>query len=748
VTTQRYHTATWTNADGSATAVVLDSFADSDGWPIASATTAREAAEQLIDLIRWRAKREHWLPISGISDPQPITLRVEVRPEHTQDDRTITFPDIVALPVACVWAKRGEDVLTCFIPALGIGFDYIAADELKPLVQQNVQRYVKGLTTRELSRLLRPETVTLGEVSVRVDLPVHREAPVLIESLKSAADPLLARGMAAAPAWGRDVEVEDLARRLEEERVSVLVLGPAGIGKSTVIGAAAAAARRKRRTSGSGAGPSRYWRTSASRLIAGMKYLGQWEERCERIIDELSRIDGVLCIDNLLELVRVGGEPSQSVAAFIAPYIQHGDLRIVAEATEAELDACRRLLPSLVNQLQVLRLDPWPRATAIDVLGRQAEALKQRYRTEFEPSAPELVYSLFRRFLPHQAFPGRAIALLHGAFTFARSLEQAVDGDVVLDRFAEATGLPQVMLRDDVPLERDEVFNFLAGRVAAQREPCGLIADLVVTFKATMNAPDRPLGVVLLCGPTGVGKTETAKALADFLFPHLGEKQRLIRLDMSEYSGPGAVERLTATPTGEPSAFIRQLRRQPFAVLLLDEIEKADPAVFDLLLAVLDEGRLVDTFGRMTDFRSCFLLMTSNIAGNTSGPFGFAQSASIDTQGEVLGAFRPEFFNRLDSVVRFEPLGESTMKDIARLHLGHVAKRPGLLTRRLRVTFTDALVAHLARIGFDPRYGARPLQRAIEEVVVTPLAEKLVRETGLMDRDVVLDVAAGALQIR
>ena len=133
------------------------------------------------------------------------------------------------------------------------------------------------------------------------------------------------------------------------------------------------------------------------------------------------------------------------------------------------------------------------------------------------------------------------------------------------------------MLRDDIPLSHREVNDFLRARVIGQPEPCSLLADLVVTFKAAMNDTARPIGVVLLCGPTGVGKTESAKALADYLFPHQEESQRLIRLDMSEYSGPGAVDRLIAQPTGEPSDLIRRIRRQPFSVLLLDEIEKASP---------------------------------------------------------------------------------------------------------------------------------------------------------------------------
>ena len=221
----------------------------------------------------------------------------------------------------------------------------------------------------------------------------------------------------------------------------------------------------------------------------------------------------------------------------------------------------------------------------------------------------------------------------------------------------------------------------------------------------------------------------------------------MIRLDMSEFSGPGAVDRLIAQPTGEPSAFIRQIRQQPFNVLLLDEIEKADAEVFDLLLGVLDEGRLVDTYGRMTDFRSSFILMTSNIAGDLSGPFGFAREVKVDATAEVLSVFRPEFFNRLDAVVHFKPLGTNDMRAIAGLHLGQVQNRQGIASRNIALRFTDRLVEYLATNGFDSRYGARPLQRLIEQFVVTPLAQYLVDNTALRDVELELDAVDRSIRI-
>lgn len=747
--TQRYHIASWDNPDGTVTAMLLDYYDVGGTWPTAIAESSRQATEQLRNLLRWRAKHNGWMYESDIEDPATIVIRVDVRPEHQLEDRVITFPDTVAIPVVCIVANRGEDLCACMIPALQLSFEYIKADDLKTLVQQYVQQHVKGFDTRRITRLFRPEQVTLDTVAVRVDGSKLSQKPKIeLPALGSAADPVDAKQSGGSSAWSRDAEIKDLLRRVESERVSVLVVGPPGIGKTTVINAAALASKRERKQSDEiDAGVSRYWRTSAARVIAGMRYLGQWEQRCEEVVDELGRIDGVLCIDNLLDLLRVGGSPAQSPAAFFAPYIEHGELRMIAEVTEEELDVCRRLLPSLASQMQVLRLDPWPRATAIESLCLQAQRYAERFRTAFEPTVPEMLHRLISRFLPQQAFPGRAVALLQDAFTFARSLGQAVDNDIILDRFAEATGLPEVMLRDDMPLNREDVLAFMTDRVVGQDEASGLLADLVVTFKAAMNDTGRPIGVMLLCGPTGVGKTESAKALADFLFPHLDEKQRMIRIDMSEFSGPNAVARLIAQPTGEPSELIRRIRQQPFNVLLLDEIEKADAEVFDLLLGVLDEGRLVDTYGRATDFRCSFILMTSNIAGDLSGPFGFAREVRVDASTEVLNVFRPEFFNRLDAVVHYRPLDAGAMQAIARLHLGRIDRRQGLDSRKIRLRFSDRLVAYLAEHGFDQRYGARPLQRMIEEFVVTPLAQHLVEQPELQGVEIRLDERNGSLHL-
>jgi len=254
--------------------------------------------------------------------------------------------------------------------------------------------------------------------------------------------------------------------------------------------------------------------------------------------------------------------------------------------------------------------------------------------------------------------------------------------------------------------------------------------------------------VLLFCGPTGVGKTEMAKALARYLFGAGSEQDRLVRLDMSEYSGYGAAQRLTMSADGQVSDFLKRMRRQPFAVVLMDEIEKAAAEVHDVLLGMLDEGRLTDRFGRTTTFLSSVIVMTSNIGAERMAAVGFDGSVQPPFERIAMETFRPEFFNRIDGVVSFQPLAEATIFALARRELQGLCNREGLTKSRLRLEWSDAIVAHLASIGFDPRYGARPLLRAVESKVAAPIARWLLANPGTSDRTIRLELEGGQVVVR
>ena len=309
-------------------------------------------------------------------------------------------------------------------------------------------------------------------------------------------------------------------------------------------------------------------------------------------------------------------------------------------------------------------------------------------------------------------------------------LKEEVDAEDVAEVVAKATHIPVSRLMQGEMQKLLTMESALEGRVVGQDEALRVVADAVRRSRSGLSDPNRPIGSFLFLGPTGVGKTETAKALAEFLF---NDERALIRLDMSEYSERHSVARLVGAPPGyvgydEGGQLTEQVRRKPFCVILLDEVEKANPEVFNILLQVLDDGRLTDGQGRTVDFKNTVMILTSNL-GSGNYPDPLTSDVSFEeTRAQVLedvkAFFRPEFINRLDDIVVFHSLGTGQIKEIVRIQLEGVTAR--LAERRIAVEFDDAAMTQLATAGFDPVYGARPLKRAIQNEVVNPLANRIL----------------------
>ena len=269
-------------------------------------------------------------------------------------------------------------------------------------------------------------------------------------------------------------------------------------------------------------------------------------------------------------------------------------------------------------------------------------------------------------------------------------------------------------------------------RVIGQDEAVDAVAEAVVRARAGLNDPHRPLGSFIFLGPTGVGKTELARALAAFLFD---DEKSMVRIDMSEYQEKHTVSRLVGAPPGyvgyeEGGQLTEAVRRRPYCVVLLDEIEKAHPDVFNVLLQVLDDGRLTDSQGRTVDFKNTIVVMTSNVGGSKilqyKGSFigEVYDRMRADVLGELRKAFRPEFLNRIDDTIVFHALREDQLAKIVDIQLRRLNAR--LADRNLRIEMTPAAKSHLVKVGYDPAYGARPLKRAVQKEVESALARKLL----------------------
>ena len=389
-------------------------------------------------------------------------------------------------------------------------------------------------------------------------------------------------------------------------------------------------------------------------------------------------------------------------------------------------------------------------------MGQAADYFTQNERIQFARSVSDEVYHLFRRFQPYVAFPGKAIQLMNSVVDHKVQEKgaEAVEVNDVRHEFSAQTGLPDLFLREDLPLAFEDLVDTFSASLLGQDEAVQQVSRTIAKFKAGMNDPARPVGVMLFAGPTGVGKTQMVKLIGDFLFSHKPAKDRLVRLDMSEYSGPDAAERLLGNVMGRPSELIQKIRANPFSVVLLDEVEKAANEVFDVLMNVFDEGRLTDPLGRVTAFNSSIIVMTSNLGATSSGNLGFSAITTDEEApptrtdpAKVREHFRPEFFNRIDHVVFFNALGKSTILEITKLELAQIARREGFVDRELKLEFSDALIAGIADVGFDPDYGARPLQRAVEEQVVMPLSRMLVENSILAKQSLKLDWNAKAKEL-
>ena len=554
-------------------------------------------------------------------------------------------------------------------------------------------------------------------------------------------------------AFQRDPDVDQLADALTgHARGSVLLLGPPMVGKTALLHELVHRA--------AGADPKsplhglEVYSTSGSRIVAGMRYLGEWQDRVRRIVSALRTRKAVLHLDSLSELLSAGSSRSDSgldIARQLLPSIESGDVRVVLEATAEDAARAERTHGAFLRALRTQVVQPLPPVLARQALASAARRVARQRRVTVEESALDRAVDLVDRFGEAGGLPGAAVDLLRASTRPppGGKLTQ-VDGEAVTRAFAERTGYPREIIDPSVPLDPERVLEKLRQRVVGQDEATLLLRNLIVTLKTGLCDPSRPLGAYLLLGPTGVGKTESALSLCAYLF---GDEKRLTRFDMAEYAAPGSAWRLVASGNAQGGSLTARVREQPFGVVLLDEIEKADAGVHDLLLQLLGEGRLTDSSGRTVSFRNTVVLLTSNLGAESSGKsMGFGDS-QLEYRAHYLAAasqfFRPELVNRLDQLVAYRPLSRDHIRQIAARVLDQALAREGLLRRAVKVTYGPAVIDRLAELGFDARYGARPLKRAVEQHVISAVASVLTGTSEKAPRQIELLVNSdGAIMFR
>ena len=603
------------------------------------------------------------------------------------------------------------------------------------------------------------------------------------------------------PVIGRDREIERsiqvLCRRTKNNPV---LLGEAGVGKTAIV--EGFAQRVIEGNVPELLCDRRIVVLDLAMMVAGTKYRGQFEERIKAVMNEVRRVKNtILFIDELHTLVGAGGaEGAIDASNVLKPALARGEIQCIGATTMDEYRKYIEKDQALARRFQEVIVEPTTKDETVEIIKGLRDRYEAHHRVQITDNAVEASVELSDRYITGRCLPDKAIDVIDEAGARVRlkamtrppdlkeidedverlnkdkeeavanqDFEQAaqlrdsadklkkkkqqitrewreksretdgvVDEEVVAEVVSKMTGIPLTRMTTEDTIRLMEMEKELHERVVSQDEAIKAISKAVRRSRSGLTDPKRPTGTFIFAGPTGVGKTLLAKALAEFMF---GDEEALIQIDMSEYMEKHNVSRLIGAPPGyvgfeEGGQLTEKIRRRPYSVVLLDEIEKAHPDVFNMLLQVMEEGRLTDSFGRNVDFRNVILIMTTNAGAEAiknESAFGFQKpddDASYDNMkrrvnDEIEKVFRPEFINRLNDVIIFRHLTVENLKNVVEMELAKVRGR--LLDLGYKLELTDDAKEFIIKKGSNLDFGARPLRRSIENYVEDPLAEELLK---------------------
>lgn len=700
----------------------------------------RTLKSKFLDFLQKNYKKTGHYPAFDILEPKVKEFEVKVRPSYKDQTGNYPLSETIKVSVLAIYGDTGQGHYECFLPALEEVFYYYDKKQFKAIFTHFCVSIFNNYSPGQLYHYLSMETPQVDFIKFRImENRVVKDQrfmqAVNLEYLDQLAIKLPAprrnksRQQLPDAAWELDDKVAEIMDKIMFGKTNVLVIGESGVGKS----AALRLVIRKLSAPNSPVGDRSFWEMRAQRFVAKAKYMGEWQEICEAIIRDLSRVNGTLYLLDVVRLLQIGGaSPEVSVAAFLQDFLQSGELTLIGEVTIRELESIRKRLPGFVENFQLVRIDELTKPKVQSVFRQFADYVEQQMSIKISEEALSEIYRLLYRYAPYEKFPGKGIKFLAKAISEARikAVSRITRRDV-LNQFVEQTGMPELFLRDDLRLNTKELHDYFSSQIIGQPKILDQLAGMVKVFKAGLNNPYKPIQTLLFAGPTGVGKTISAKALANYFFGKGQKQSPLVRIEMSEFQHPSQISKFIGSGN-EVGALVKNIRERPFSVLLLDEVEKAHPGVFDALMTVLDEGMMVDNFGRITNFRNAIIIMTSNLGASSSKAIGFSENSGEKVyQAAIEKFFRPEFVNRIDGMVFFNNLDPASILKICRKELKALEKREGLAKRKITLNFTEALVDFIAKVGYDHRYGARPLQRAIAIHITEKLATFLLENSGI-----------------
>ena len=655
--------------------------------------------------------------------------------------------------------------------------------------------------SEELTELLGPEAKAEEEEESgeeRRASPAKSKTPALDSFGRDMTEQ--ARADELDPVIGRQKEIERVIQVLcRRKKNNPVLLGEAGVGKTAIV--EGLAQRIVTSNVPSILKDCRIVNLDLALMVAGTKYRGQFEERIKAVMQEVKRAGNVIIfIDELHTLVGAGGaEGAIDASNVLKPPLSRGEIQCIGASTPDEYRKYVEKDGALERRFQPIMVDPPGKQETIEILKGLRERYEAHHMVEITDDAITSATELSSRYITGRFLPDKAIDVNDegGALVRLRAmtaptaaqeidlkllqiekdLEKAVDAqeferavnlkterdrlreekgsaqepqfeqphgvvdeDVVREVVSRMTGVPLARLEEHEALRLLSMEQELHGMVISQDEAIQAVSRAIRRSRTGMKDPNRPVASLIFAGPTGVGKTHLARALAKFLF---GDEEALVQIDMSEYMEKYAVSRLVGAPPGyvgyeEGGQLTERIRRRPYAVVLLDEIEKAHSEIFNMLLQIMEDGHLTDSFGRRVDFRNCVLIMTSNIGSDiirSSAGVGFrTQSAEVTYQtikkqllGEVERHFRPEFLNRVDDIIVFRMLTREDLSQIIQLELAKVGTR--LESIDVVLIMSQAAIDLIIDKGYNPDFGARPLRRALENLLENPLSEEILHGT-------------------